>query len=124
MGRPKGGHNRRWTKEKRLKLIKEYLDGDIGILPFCAKHNLSDRMFRRWLKTYQTAGPDALEPNIYRRGNPYAALNRSKSMTKEERQALIIAKQKVEIERLKKGYEVKGVGANKVFVTLNGKSFK
>jgi hypothetical protein len=31
---------------------------------------------------------------------------------------LIVAKQQIEIERLKKGYQVKGVGANKEFVSL------
>ena len=38
---------------------------------------------------------------------------------KEERLKLIVQKQQIEIERLKKGYQVKGVGANKVYVTTN-----
>ena len=41
-----------------------------------------------------------------------------------ERLRLIVAKQEVEIARLKKGYWVEGVGANKEYVTGNGKSTK
>ena len=37
---------------------------------------------------------------------------------------LIIAKQEVEIARLKKGYWVEGVGANKEYVTGKGKTTK
>jgi hypothetical protein len=37
---------------------------------------------------------------------------------------LLVAKQEVEIARLKKGYYVEGVGANKVFVTGKDKNTK
>lgn len=45
-------------------------------------------------------------------------------MTEMERLKLIIAKQEVEIARLKKGYYVKGVGAGKEFVTGSEKNMK
>ena len=51
-------------------------------------------------------------------GNPFAAIYSSKTLTEEQRLKLIVEKQKIEIERLKKGYVVKGVGASKEFVTL------
>lgn len=54
----------------------------------------------------------------------FSALHNSKSLTEVDRLKLELLKRDVEIERLKKGYQVKGVGANKEFVTLKGKSFK
>ena len=70
-----------------------------------------------WIQKYLEGGPDALE-NRKKPGNPFAALSTSKSLTEEQRLKLIVEKQKIEIERLKKGYVVKGVGASKEFVTL------
>ena len=66
-------------------------------------------------------GEEALEP---KNGNPYAALHTSKSLSEVDRLRLIIAKQEVEIARLKKGYWVEGVGANKEYVTGKGKTTK
>ena len=70
---------------------------------------------------YLEEGAEALEP---KNGNPYAALHTSKSLSEVERLRLIIAKQEVEIARLKKGYWVEGVGANKEYVTGSGKTTK
>ena len=70
---------------------------------------------------YLEEGEESLNP---RGGNPYAALHSSKSLSEVERLRLIVAKQEVEIARLKKGYWVEGVGANKEYVTGNGKSTK
>jgi hypothetical protein len=66
-------------------------------------------------------GEESLES---RRGNPYSALHASKSLSEIERLRLIVAKQEVEIARLKKGYWVEGVGANKEYVTGSGKNTK
>ena len=60
-------------------------------------------------------------------GNPFAALHTSKSLSREERLELENLKLRIENERLKKGYIVKGVGANKEYVTtldVNTKSSK
>ena len=63
---------------------------------------------------YLETEEDALERS---NGNPYAALPTSKHLSEVERLQLLVAKQEVEIARLKKGYYVEGVGADKVFVT-------
>ena len=55
------------------------------------------------------------------------ALHTSKSLSREERLDLENLKLRIENERLKKGYMVKGVGARKEFVTTldaNTKSSK
>ena len=78
-------------------------------------------MVSAWVKRYLEDGEEGLEP---KNGNPYAALYTSKSLSEVDRLRLIIAKQEVEIARLKKGYWVEGVGASKEYVTGKGKTTK
>ena len=73
-------------------------------------------MVSRWTKEYLASGDTAFEPKP-RTGNKFAALHRSKKLSELERLQLLVAKQEIEIERLKKGYWVEGVGVNKVYVT-------
>ena len=47
-----------------------------------------------------------------------------KSLSEVERLRLLVAKQEVEIARLKKGYWVEGAGANKEYVTGSEKNTK
>lgn len=78
---------------------------------------------RKWITKYLKSGEEALESKK-KVGNRFSALHTSKSLTLEERQRLIIEKQQIEIERLKKGYIVKGVGAGKEYVTLRDANTK
>ena len=64
-----------------------------------------------WVKRYLQDGEDALEPH---NGNPYAALYRSKNLPEVERLRLLVAKQEVEIARLKKD-----IGWNELVQTGN-----
>ena len=47
-----------------------------------------------------------------------------KSLSEVERLRLLVAKQEVEIARLKKGYWVEGASANREYVTGSGKTTK
>ena len=117
MARPKGGKNRSWSKEEKLRIVKRYFDEHIGRITLAKEENISSGMLWNWIQKYRLGGEDALE-NKKKTGNKYSAIYTSKSLSVEERQRLIIEKQQIEIERLKKGYIVKGVGAGKEFVTL------
>ena len=117
MGRPKGGKNRNWSKEEKLRVVLRNLDDKIGQQTIAREENISRGQVHSWIQKYLEGGPDALE-NRKKPGNPFAALSTSKSLTEEQRLKLIVEKQKIEIELLKKGYVVKGVGASKEFVTL------
>ena len=117
MGRPKGGKYRNWSKEEKLRVVLRNLDDKIGQQTIAREENISRGQVHSWIQKYLEGGPDALE-NRKKPGNPFAALSTSKSLTEEQRLKLIVEKQKIEIERLKKGYVVKGVGASKEFVTL------
>ena len=114
MGSKKGVSHRKWTKDEKLKIVKLHLDEHIPIRETEREYGVNNSLVSAWTKKYLEEGADALEP---RKGNPYAALHTSKSLSEVERLRLIVAKQEVEIARLKKGYWVEGVGANKVYVT-------
>jgi hypothetical protein len=73
-------------------------------------------MICRWTKEYLAGGESAFEPKP-RPGNRFAALHRSKNLSELERLRLLVAKQEIEIARLKKGYWVEGAGASKEYVT-------
>lgn len=123
MGRPKGGKNRYWSKDEKLRIVKRYLEEGISSRKLAVEENADDSMIRKWVRKYLSEGESALE-QATRKGNRFSALWVSKSLTETERLQLIVKKQEIEIERLKKGYSVKGVGADKEFVTTKDVSMK
>ena len=114
MGSKKGVPHRKWTKEEKLEIVKLHLEEHMSTGEIEKRCGVNHSLVSAWTKKYLEEGADALEP---RKGNPYAALHTSKSLSEVERLRLIIAKQEVEIARLKKGYWVEGVGVNKEYVT-------
>ena len=117
----KGVPHRKWSKEEKLKIVGMHLDEHISMRQIEKEYGINDGLVSAWVKKYLEEGEDALEPHS---GNPYAALHTSKSLSEVERLRLIVAKQEVEIARLKKGYWVEGAGANKEYVTGSGKTTK
>ncbi len=117
MSRAKGRKYKHWTKEEKLRILHRYFEEHIGQRTLAKEERISGGMLWRWIQKYMLEGEAGFE---YRKkpGNSFSALHLSKSLTLEERQRLIIEKQRIEIERLKKGYIVKGAGADKEFVTL------
>jgi len=123
MGRPKVGKNREWSQEEKLRIVNRYLDEGIGSVRLAREEQISDGMLRKWIRNYLQEGPDSLI-NKKKTGNRFSALYTSKSLSEEERLRLIIAKQEIEIERLKKEYFVKGDGVKKEFVITKDVSLK
>lgn len=117
----KGTPHRRYSKDEKLRIIKMHLDEHKSLMQIERETGIRNSLVSAWVKTYTEEGEDALEPH---NGNPYAALHRSKSLSEVERLRLIVAKQEVEIARLKKGYWVEGAGANRVYVTGSEKTMK
>ena len=117
----KGVPHRKWSKDEKLRIIRLHMDEHISIQEIEKEYGVNHSLVSAWVKKYLEEGEDALEPHS---GNPYAALHRSKSLSEVERLRLIIAKQEVEIARLKKGYWVEGAGASKEYVTGSGKTTK
>jgi transposase-like protein len=123
MGRPKGGRNHTWSDEERLRIVKNYLEGGLGQRTLADKENVPRGTLKGWIDRYMKDGEAGLK-NKQKTGNLYAALHNSNTIDELERLKLIVMKQEIEIERLKKGYMVEGVGADKVFVTSKGKNTK
>ena len=117
----KGVPHRRWSKEEKMRIIRLHLEEHISTEKIEKAYGVNNSLVSAWVKKYLEEGEEALEPH---NGNPYAALYTSKSLSEVERLRLIVAKQEVEIARLKKGYWVEGAGVNKEYVTGSGKTTK
>ena len=118
MARPKGGKNRKWTNEERLKYVLMCEEEHIPVRTIVREEGISRGTLREWIRRYRSGGEEALNPEKLHPGNHFSALHTSKSLSKNERLILLVEKLQIENERLKKGYVVKGVGASKEFVTL------
>ena len=115
----KGTPHRKFSKEEKMKYVRLHLDEHVALMQIEREYGIRNTLVSEWVRRYLQDGEDALES---RNGNPYAALHRSKNLTEVERLRLLVAKQEVEIARLKKGYWVEGVGVNKEYVTGSGKT--
>lgn len=93
----KGTPHRKWSKEEKLYYIHLHLDEHLSVMEIERRHGVRNSLVSAWVKRYLEE--DALEP---KNGNPYAALHTSKTLSEVDRLRLIIAKQEVEIARLKK----------------------
>ena len=119
----KGQKKRVWTPEQKLEIIRKHLEDHISLRTLEKEYNAERSMISHWVKAYISDGVSGIQPKV-RPGNKFAALHVSKNLSELERLRLMVAKLEVENERLKKGYWVEGVGANKVFVTGPGRSMK
>ena len=118
MSRPKGGKNRKWSNEERLKYVLMCEEGHVPIKTLAREAGIPSGTLQGWVNRYRKGGEKALNPEKLRRGNRFSALHASKSLSETERLTLLVEKLQIENERLKKGYMVKGVGADKEFVTI------
>lgn len=117
----KGTPHRRYSKDEKMKYVRLHLDEQMSLTQIEKEYGIRNSLVGAWVKKYLEDGEEALEPH---NGNPYAALHKSKSLTEVERLRLLVAKQEVEIARLKKGYWVEGAGANREYVTGSGRTTK
>ncbi|CAH2762293.1 helix-turn-helix domain-containing protein [Erysipelothrix amsterdamensis] len=123
MGRPKGGLNNKWTYEDRIKVVTRHIDEHISAAKLSQETGIPKGTINGWIDRFMRDGNEGLK-NKKKTGNHFSALHTSKSLTEIERLQLEILKRDIEIARLKKGYQVKGVGVNKEFVTLKDKNSK
>jgi len=113
----KGQKKRIWTKEQKLEIIHKHINEHISAGSLSKEYNADKSMICHWIRDYEKYGEAAFDSKSHKKGNPFAALHTSKTLTETERLRLQLAKLEIENERLKKGYQAKGVGANKEFVT-------
>ena len=114
MGRPVGTKNNMRTSKEKEIIVLEYLNGRVGYKTVARSHNIHPSRLFIWIKKYKENGFAGL----------ISKTGKKKCKTREEELERENAKLKIEIERLKKGYYVKGVGQRKEYVSINNRSIK
>ena len=121
----------KYTKEQRLDIGKRIYDGEISRYEAAEEYGISDQTARDYMRQYRDVNklpPKFGRPRTYgqARANPMPApegIEDYESMTKEELiDALIMAR--INEARLKKGYMVEGVGAEKKVIRFVRKNTK
>ena len=124
VGAPKGKKHRVFSQEEKIGYIEAFFKSHKSGRQYAKDSGLDYGCFCRWLKAYHEEGRDGLASHRNRCGNRYAALHTSKNLDELGQLQLRMAKVEADIARLKKGYQVKGSGSRKEFVTGSGKSFR
>lgn len=119
----------KYTKEQRLDIGRRIYEGELNRFEAAAEYGIGSNTAREYMRLYRAeyhlpvrhaesnAGKTKKPPR------PPACLEDYEAMSKEELiQELIRAK--INEARLKKGYEVKGAGAQKEFVPLDSKNIR
>ena len=113
-GRPRGGKNNYHSKEEKIKIVKEMLDFNLSPLDLEKKYNISHSLAGKWRKDYLEKGETSLV-NKKKPGNPLCKFSNKKNLTDIEKLQYENMKLRIENERLKKGYLVKGDGSVVIF---------
>ena len=110
MNRP----NRSWSAKDKYGVIKPIINMEKSLSQVSRELNISSGMLHRWVEVYKKDGIKGLE-NKKKPGNPLMKYSRKKSLTELEKLEYENMRLKIENERLKKGYIVKGDGSIVVF---------
>lgn len=124
IGRPKGTKNVMRTPEEKERIVLEAIENGIGSTT--VRYGLRRSLLQTWIRKYQESGIDGLRNRSGKcsSGNPLIGLQNKKGRTREEELELEVLKLRIEVERLKKGYRVKGGGRGKEYVTTKGSNTK
>ena len=114
MGRPKGGKNKYWTKDEKLRIVKKVTEEGLSSKQVSSEENIDSSMIRNWVRKYLQEGENSLE-NQKKPGNPLMKYSRRNELTPMEKLEYENMKLRIENERLKKGYIVKGDGSIVIF---------
>ena len=114
MARIRKEPNRYWSKEDKLKIIIEVLIKCKSTEEVAKEYDISGGLLRNWIIKYNQYGESSLESKK-KPGNPLMKYSSKKNLTDIEKLQYENMKLRIENERLKKGYLVKGDGSVVVF---------
>lgn len=114
LGRPSGTKNVMRTPEEKEKLVLEYLNSKEGYRRIAENNDVYPSIFLKWIKLYREKGIDGLKSKTGKTGTGKG--NFKKNEIEQLKEQLL--KKEIELMRLKKGYVVKGVGAEKEYVSI------
>ena len=107
--------NRVWTTEEKEKIIIPVIKFEKTLQQTCRDYDLSSGLLSSWIEKYKKDGINGLE-NKRKPGNPMSKYFTTKKFNnKEEELEYENMRLRIENERLKKGYLVKGDGSVVVF---------
>ena len=121
------------SKEQRIVIGKEIVDGLISAINAAEKYGISRATAQKYATDYRRANGLPVKSHRSRKiESPMITLkNNASSFDLEDYQSMSkeqlieeLIKAKINEARAKKGYEVKGVGQNKEFISLNNKNSK
>ena len=112
-----------WTKEQKYEIIKPVMNCEISLSEQARLYEVSEENVFRWIKTYKEKGIDGLE-NKRKPGNPLAKYAQRKELTEIEQLEYENMRLRIENERLKKGYLVKGDGTVQISIKSKKKNSK
>jgi transposase len=108
-GRLKGGKNKTYTKEEKIKFVKVMLEEGYSAQRIEKEYGISHSITDKWKRKYLEYGESSLE-NKKKPGNPLFKYQNKKKLTKEEQLEYENMKLRIENELLKKGYLMKEDG--------------
>lgn len=113
------------TPEEKEIIVKRYLAGETPT-KLADEYEINKRRIYIWSKKYQESGIKGLVSNTGKHSSSsnHMGLHFRKPKNKIEELEIELMKKDIEIARLKKGYNVKGVGQAKEFVTTFNKNIK
>lgn len=103
MGRPKGGSNRYWSTEEKLRIVKRIEKGEKTYLEIASEEGVYRSLLCEWVKKYREKGIEGIR-NKRKPGNPLMKYQKRKTLTEMEKLEYENMKLKIENARLKKGY--------------------
>jgi transposase-like protein len=106
--------NRYWSKEEKKKIIDEVLIEAFSSTTVAKKYDISQGMIINWIRKYEQGGIEGLE-NKKKPGNPLSKYSKKSNLSDIEKLQYENMKLRIENERLKKGYLIKGDGSIVVF---------
>lgn len=109
MGRHKGGTNKYWSKEEKYEVIKPLINLERSLSQVAKERSINPGMVHNWYKAFLDNGVDGLN-NKTKPGNPLAKYQRKLNLSDMEKLEYENMQLKIENERLKKGYQIKGDG--------------
>lgn len=114
MGRPKGGKNKYWSKEEKLRIVNKIVLEGKSSREVAREENVDSGTIRKWTRIYLSDGESGLV-NKRKPGNPLTKYQRRSELSELEKLEYENMKLRIENERLKKGYIVKGDGSVVIF---------
>ena len=117
------------TPEEKEKLLLEFFNSNIPYRNFADMYDIHPSVFQKWITKYRNNGFDGLisrtgKGNHATSGNHLSGLQKKKNKTTEEKLKLKVLQLEIEVARLKKGYQVKGVGIKKEYITIKDLNMK